>query len=191
MLTIEADCQYYLADEAVSHKLQSFIQNGRYLIHLHPSSISIRKHFILSHNGGLHFQMFHVKRLKQKKLCASWSRELGNGKLWRRGCKFGGAYIGKGLCMEGNLHYKISWAWKWNLSFLLCFTLYLRVNSKYKPPGGLYSERRFNGGFFALWFWGAYIWMSLFSEFYDTILTEKVPLSYTFFWQNMVPLSHT
>ena len=84
MLTIEADCQYYLADEAVSHKLQSFIQNGRYLIHLHPSSISIRKHFILSHNGGLHFQMFHVKRLKQKKLCASWSRELGNGKLWRR-----------------------------------------------------------------------------------------------------------
>ena len=25
------------------------------------------------------------------------------------------------------------------------------------PPGGLYSEGRFNGGFFALRFWGAYI----------------------------------
>ena len=25
------------------------------------------------------------------------------------------------------------------------------------PPGGLYSEERFNGGFFALRFWGAYI----------------------------------
>ena len=109
-----------------------------------------------------------------------------------RGLFLEGPILGKAqLCMEGNLHYKISWAWKWNLPFLLCFTLYLRVNSKYKPPGGLYSERRFNGGFFALWFWGAYIWMSLFSEFYDTILTEKVPLSYTFFWQNMVPLSHT
>ena len=26
------------------------------------------------------------------------------------------------------------------------------------PPGGLYSEGRFNGGVFALRFWGAYIW---------------------------------
>ena len=34
------------------------------------------------------------------------------------------------------------------------------------PPGGLYSEGRFNGGFFALRFCGAYIWRGLFSEFY-------------------------
>ena len=34
------------------------------------------------------------------------------------------------------------------------------------PPGDLYSEGRFNGGFFALRFWGAYIWRDLFSEFY-------------------------
>ena len=27
--------------------------------------------------------------------------------------------------------------WKGNLPFLLCFTLYSRANSKYKPPGGL------------------------------------------------------
>ena len=32
---------------------------------------------------------------------------------------------------------------------MLCFTLYLRAISKYKPPGGLYLEDRFNGGFFA------------------------------------------
>ena len=37
-----------------------------------------------------------------------------------------------------------------NLPFLLCFTLYLRAISKYKPPGGLYLEGRFNGGFFAV-----------------------------------------
>ena len=39
------------------------------------------------------------------------------------------------------------------------------------PPGGeggLYPEGRFNGGFFALRFWGAYIWRGLFSEFYGT-----------------------
>ena len=37
------------------------------------------------------------------------------------------------------------------------------------PGGGLYSEGRFNGGFFALRFWGAYIWRGLFSEFYGDL----------------------
>ena len=38
-----------------------------------------------------------------------------------------------------------------NLPFFLSFTLYLRVISKYKPPGGgLYLEGRFNGGFFCV-----------------------------------------
>ena len=32
------------------------------------------------------------------------------------------------------------------------------------PPGRLYSEGRFNGGFLALRFWGAYIWRSLCME---------------------------
>ena len=31
------------------------------------------------------------------------------------------------------------------------------------PPGGLYSEGRFNGGFFA-WGGGAYIWRGLYKE---------------------------
>ena len=56
-----------------------------------------------------------------------------------------GAYIFqrhflRGLCTEGNLVFKIDWAsflWEGNLPFLLCFTLYSRANSKYKPPGGL------------------------------------------------------
>ena len=36
------------------------------------------------------------------------------------------------------------------------FYFVLMANSTYKPPGGLYSEGQFNGGFFALPFWGAY-----------------------------------
>ena len=51
------------------------------------------------------------------------------------------------------------------------FTLYLRLISKYKPPGGLYLEGLFNGGFFALRVWGAYIWRGLFSEFYGIYTT--------------------
>ena len=50
----------------------------------------------------------------------------------------------------------------------------MREISKYKPPGGLYSEGRFNGGFFALRvggliFGGAYTWRGLFSEFYGIL----------------------
>ena len=69
--------------------------------------------------------------------------------------------------MEGNLRFKIDWGslqWEGNLPFLLCLTLYSRANSKYKPPGGLYSEGRLNGGFFTLRFWGAYIWRDLYME---------------------------
>ena len=74
--------------------------------------------------------------------------------------------------MEGNLRFKIDCASlivEGNLPFLFCFTLYLRAISKYKAPGGLYLEGRFNGGFFALVVWRAYIWRGLFSEFYDMV----------------------
>ena len=69
--------------------------------------------------------------------------------------------------MEGNLRLKIDWASLLlgrKLTVFLCFTLYLRAISKYKPPGGLYLEGRFNGGFFALRVWGAYIWRGLYME---------------------------
>ena len=67
--------------------------------------------------------------------------------------------IGLALWLEGNL------------PFLLCFTLYLGAISKYKPTGGLYSEGRLNGAFFALRVWEAYIWRG-FSEFYG--ISRKV-----------------
>ena len=69
--------------------------------------------------------------------------------------------------MEGNLRLKIDWAsliLGRKFTVFLCFTLYLRAISKYKPPGGLYLEGRFNGGFFALRVWGAYIWRDLYME---------------------------
>ena len=42
------------------------------------------------------------------------------------------------------MRFKIDWAslyWEGNLRFLLCFTLYSRANSKYKPPRGAYIRR--------------------------------------------------
>ena len=61
-----------------------------------------------------------------------------------------------------------------NLPFLPCFTLYVRANSKCKPPGGLYLEERFNGGVFALRVWGAYIWRGLFSDFYGYDVKKNI-----------------
>ena len=47
-------------------------------------------------------------------------------------------------------------------------------------PRGLYLEGRFNGGFFALRVWGAYIWRGLFSGFYG-IFAQDLPIP-TVFW---------
>ena len=68
---------------------------------------------------------------------------------------------------------KIDWAsliFERKFTVFLCFTLYLRAISKYKPPGELILEGRFNGGFFALGVWTAYIWRG-FGQliFYDMI----------------------
>ena len=41
------------------------------------------------------------------------------------------------------------------------------------PRGGLYSEGRFNGEFFALRVWGAYIWRGLFSQLYGILLGTR------------------
>ena len=65
----------------------------------------------------------------------------------------------RGLCTEGNLHFKIDGAsliLGRKFTVILCFTLYLRAISKYKPLGGLYLEGWFNWEFFALrvWVWG-------------------------------------
>ena len=56
-------------------------------------------------------------------------------------------------------------------------------STSYKPPGGLYLEGRFNGGFFASPVWGAYIWRGLFLEFYGILSNlpfheTKLNLSY-------------
>ena len=48
-----------------------------------------------------------------------------------------------------------------NLPFLLCFTLYWRAIFQVQAPGGLYLERRFNGG---LGGGGAYIRRGLYME---------------------------
>ena len=80
---------------------------------------------------------------------------------------FGGAYVRREICV-----FKIDWASLvvgrkftiFVLFYLFCIRGQIPSTS---PPGDLYSEGRFNGRFFALRFWGPYIWRVLFLEFYS------------------------
>ena len=84
------------------------------------------------------------------------------------GLIFGGAYIRRGLCTEGNLRFKIDWASlivgrKFTV-FALFYFLFEGNFPSTRPQGSLYLEGRFNGGFFALPVWKAYIWRGLYVE---------------------------
>ena len=70
-----------------------------------------------------------------------------------------------GLACSGNEIYHFCFV-------LLCIRGQIPSTS---PPRGLYLEGRFNGGFFALRYWGAYIWRGLLSEFYGSrLLVDEV-----------------
>ena len=79
-----------------------------------------------------------------------------------------GLIIWRGLSTEENLCFKIDWA---SLIVGSKFTVFALFNFVFEgnfpntsPRGGLYLEGRFKEGFFALPFWGAYIWRSLYME---------------------------
>ena len=68
---------------------------------------------------------------------------------------------------KGNLHFKIDCASLTGEGQFTVFALFYFVFEANIPsisPRGLYLEGRFNGGFFALAVWGAYIWRGLYME---------------------------
>ena len=91
--------------------------------------------------------------------------------LFLAGLIFGGAYLRREICVSKSSGLACSGKEIYHFCFvLLCIRGQIPSAS---PRRGLYSEGRFNGGFFALRFWGAYIWRGLymeglFSDFYGT-----------------------
>ena len=81
----------------------------------------------------------------------------------------GGAYLRRKICVSKSIGLPLQL--QGNLPFLLCFNLYLRAISKYKPPGSYIWRGDLTEGFLryeigGLIFGGAYTWRGLFSEFY-------------------------
>ena len=66
------------------------------------------------------------------------------------------------------MHFKIDWASRIGGSkftiFALFYIVFVGNFLSTSPRGGLYLEGQFNGQFFALPDWGAYIWRGLYME---------------------------
>ena len=59
--------------------------------------------------------------------------------LFLEGLLFGGAFLWREIWVSKSI--ELALQLEGNLPFLLCFTLYLRAISKYKPLGGAYIWR--------------------------------------------------
>ena len=84
--------------------------------------------------------------------------------LFLEGLIFGGAYVQREICLSKSIGLACSGKEIYHYCFvLLCIRGQIPSTS---PPGGLpvYSVGRFKGEFFALRFWGAYIWRGLYME---------------------------
>ena len=75
--------------------------------------------------------------------------------LFLEGLVFGGAYVRREICVSKSIGLACSGKEIYHFCFvLLCNQGQILIT---RPPGGLYSEGRFNEGFLTLRFWGAYI----------------------------------
>ena len=82
--------------------------------------------------------------------------------LFLEGLIFGGACVRREICVSKSIGLACSGKEIYHFCFvLLCIRGQIPSTSR---PGSLYSEGRFNEGFFALRFWGAYIWRGLYRE---------------------------
>ena len=89
------------------------------------------------------------------------------------GLIFGGAYLWREITISKSIGLAV-WL-EGNLPFLLCFTLYLRAISKYKPQEAYIRRGDLIGGFLRYELEGLiYIWRGLFSEFYGILKRGQV-----------------
>ena len=91
------------------------------------------------------------------------------------GLLFGGAYLRREICDSKSI--RLALHMEGNLPFLLCFTLYFRAISKYKPPRGAYIWKGdLTEGFLCYEFGGLYLEGLLHGGVYFrnfTVLYEK------------------
>ena len=101
------------------------------------------------------------------------------------GLIFGGAYLWREITISKLI--VLALQLEGNLPFLLCFTLYLRAISKYKPQQGLYLEGQFSRALFLCYEFGGLHLEGLIFGILWQILSSQIPLVtlsfYTNIWQ--------
>ena len=90
--------------------------------------------------------------------CKPWG--LYFSKALFEGLIFGGAYVRSEICVSKSIGLACSGKEIYHVCFVL-FCIRGQIPST-SPLWGLYSEGRFNGGFFAVRFWEAYTWRGLY-----------------------------
>ena len=78
------------------------------------------------------------------------------------GLIFGRAYLWRQICVSKSSGLALQL--EGNLPFLLCFTLYLRGISEYKPPGAYIWRGDLTDGFLRYKFGGLIFWRGLYME---------------------------
>ena len=101
---------------------------------------------------------------------------------------FGGACVRREICVSKSIGLACSGKEIYHVCFvLLCIRGQIPSTS---PLGVLYLEGRFDGGSFALRFWGTYTWRGLFSEFYGIWKSTKLHTAFLFlghaFWKENI-----
>ena len=143
-----------------------------------------------------YMSIFHMQQLSRGRIslfCLRKIPKISPGAYIFEGLIFGGAYIQRGLSMEGNLHFKIDWASLIVGRKFTIFALFYFVVEGSCPltsPRGAYIWRgdlmevflcyRIGGPIFG----GAYTWRGLFSEFYGNLY----PLNNTIGFPIICPL---
>ena len=82
--------------------------------------------------------------------------------LFLEGPVLGKAYVRREICVIKSVGLACSGNEIYHFCFVLLCTRGQILSTS--PPRGLYSEGWFNGGFFALRFWGVYTWRGLYME---------------------------
>ena len=108
--------------------------------------------------GGLYPREFTIECCKIPKICPGayiFFKPLFEGLI------SGGPYLRREICVSKSIGLVYNWK---EFTVFALFYLVFEGNFQVQAPGGLYLEGRFNGGFFVLRVWEAYIWRGLYME---------------------------
>ena len=124
-----------------------------------------------------------------------FSKALFEGLIFGRAYILGGAYLRMEICVSKQIGFSLMVGRNFTI-FAFFYFVFEGNFQVHQPPGSLYLEGRFNGGFFAvrvlrgLTFGVAYTWRDLFSKFYGifgtTVMSSRTYITQVLCDNNLI-----